>query len=141
MLIADIARRNATFFGDDDAVIDLGGGQWTWAGLDDWSSRMAAVFVDLGVEVGDPVAVLAPNCATYLSFFFACSKSGALGAPLNIRLTASELGAYLAYVEPKALLVHASLASVGRTLAAAVPTIEHLVGFGGANSCLVLRKL
>jgi long-chain acyl-CoA synthetase len=133
VLIADIARRNATFFGDDDAVIDLGGGQWTWAGLDDWSSRMAAVFVDLGVEVGDPVAVLAPNCATYLSFFFACSKSGALGAPLNIRLTASELGAYLAYVEPKALLVHASLASVGRTLAAAVPTIEHLVGFGGVH--------
>ena len=30
----------------------------------------------LGLGVGDRVAILAPNCPTYLAMFFACSKSG-----------------------------------------------------------------
>ena len=93
---------------------------------------MANVFVDaLGLGVGDRVAVLAPNCPTYLATFFACSKSGVVGAPLNIRLTLSELAAYLGYVEPRALLAHASLAPLARELDASVAALEHVVGFGG----------
>ena len=132
MLIADIVRRNAWCFADDDAVVDVDGGRWSWSELDDRSSRMANVFVDaLGLGVGDRVAVLAPNCPTYLAFFFACSKSGVVGAPLNIRLTLTELAAYLGYVEPRALLAHASLAPLARELGASVAAIEHVVGFGG----------
>ena len=136
MLIADIVRRNAWCFADDDAVVEVDGGRWSWSELDDRSSRMANVFVDaLGLGVGDRVAVLAPNCPTYLAFFFACSKSGVAGAPLNIRLTRPELAAYLGYVEPRALLAHASLAPLARELGASVAAIEHVVGFGGDHGC------
>ncbi len=113
-------------------MVDVDGGRWSWSELDDRSSRLANVFVDaLGLGVGDRVAVLAPNCPTYLAFFFACSKSGVAGAPLNIRLTLTELAAYLGYVEPRALLAHASLAPLARELRASVAAIEHVVGFGG----------
>ena len=132
MLIADIVRRNAWCFSDDDAVVDVEGGRWSWSELHEWSSRMANVFVGaLGLGVGDRVAVLAPNCPTYLATFFACSKSGVVGAPLNIRLTLAELASYLGYVEPRALLAHASLAPLARELDASVPALEHVVGFGG----------
>jgi long-chain acyl-CoA synthetase len=54
-----------------------------------------------------------------------------VGAPLNIRLTLTELSAYLSYVEPRALLAHATLAPMARELGTAVPALEHVVGFGG----------
>ena len=54
-----------------------------------------------------------------------------VGAPLNIRLTLAELAAYLGYLEPRALLAHASLAPLARELDASVAALEHVVGFGG----------
>ena len=133
MLVADIVRRNAAFFGGDDAVVDVAGGRWSWDDLHEWSSRLANAFAGLGLGLGDVAAILAPNCATYLAAFFACSKSGVVGAPLNIRLTPGELRAYLDYVEPRALLVHASVAQLGRELGGAVAAIEHVVGFGDGH--------
>ena len=137
MLVADIVRRNRRFFGGDNAVVDVDGRGWSWTELDEWSTRMGHVFSDLGAGAGDRVAILSPNDATYLSFFFACSKTGTVGAPLNIRLTASELGAYLAYVEPNLLLVHASQAELGHRLAEECAAIRHLLGFGGDHGCEV----
>ena len=126
-------RRNAAFFGGDDAVVDVAGGRWSWDDLHEWSSRLANAFAGLGLGLGDVAAILAPNCATYLAAFFACSKSGVVGAPLNIRLTPGELRAYLDYVGPRALLVHASVAQLGRELGGAVAAIEHVVGFGDGH--------
>lgn len=137
MLVADIARRNRRFFAADDAVLDVDGRRWSWTQLDEWSTRLAHVLVDHGAHPGDRVAMLSPNDATCLSFFFSCSKSGILGAPLNIRLTESELGSYLAYVEPTLLLVHASQAELGQRLADACITIRHTLGFGGDHGCAI----
>src|SRR4051794_18472336 len=101
MLVADISRRNAQFFADEDAVVvggptgEVATATWSWGQLDERSNRLAQLFVELGLAVGDRVAVLAPNDPDYLTFFLACSKSGVLGAPLNIRLAVPELASYL----------------------------------------------
>ncbi len=135
VLVADIVRRNRRFFAADDAVLDVDGRRWSWTQLDEWSTRLAHVLIEHGAGPGDRVAILSPNDATCLSYFFACSKSGILGAPLNIRLTASELGSYLAYVEPTLLLVHADQSALGRRLAEGCSTIRHTLGFGGDHGC------
>jgi acyl-CoA synthetase (AMP-forming)/AMP-acid ligase II len=111
MLVGDIARRNAEFFGDADAVIDPASARRsTWAELDARANRLARALVDLGLRKGDRLAIFAPNCAEYLDFIFGCARSGVIGAALNLRLSGTEIAAYLRNVEPAAALVHASVA-------------------------------
>lgn len=136
MLVADLSSRNARFFPDADAVVDLEGLCWSWSELDRRATTLARVFVHLAVAPGERVALLGPNCPTYLAYFFACSRCGVVGAPLNVRLTPAELARYVAYVRPRMLLVHASLAPLARAVmdhAALADAAEQprLVGFGG----------
>jgi acyl-CoA synthetase (AMP-forming)/AMP-acid ligase II len=133
VLVADISRRNASFFSDDDAVVAGDGAVWSWGQLDERANRMAHLFDTLGLAQGDRVAVLSPNDRDYITFFLACSKSGVLGAPLNIRLTAVELTSYLRYVEPIALLVHVTQRTLALALVEAIPSLQHVIGFGGST--------
>ena len=74
MLISDIVRRNAQYFGDRDAIVVPGQGSTTWAELDVASNQMARLFLDLGLQKGDRVATYAGNCRQFIEFFFACAS-------------------------------------------------------------------
>jgi acyl-CoA synthetase (AMP-forming)/AMP-acid ligase II len=118
-LIGDIVRRNASFFGDDEAVIDPASGRRsTWAELDARANQFARA---IGLEKGERLAILAPNCAEYLDFFFGCARAGVIGAALNIRLSESDIAAYLSLVAPAAVIVDPRLEV---RLPPAVPVIE-----------------
>jgi o-succinylbenzoate---CoA ligase len=81
-------------FGDLDAVV---------AG---WTSRLHA----RGVGQGDRVALLANNGLAPLALLFAVRRLGAALAPLNTRLTRSELLPLVERLRPKVVLAEASLA-------------------------------
>jgi acyl-CoA synthetase (AMP-forming)/AMP-acid ligase II len=134
VLVSDIVRRNAQFFADHDAVVVPGGVRHTWRELDTRTNRFANALLDLGLTTGDRLAIYAPNCAEYIEFFFACAKSGVIGAATNIRLAPYETRSYLGYVQPTALLVHADLVDVVNEWLADVPSIKHVIGFGGKHS-------
>jgi acyl-CoA synthetase (AMP-forming)/AMP-acid ligase II len=85
MLVSDIVRRNAKFFGNNDAVVVPGGLTHTWLELDIRTNQFANALLDLGLAKGDRIAVYAPNCSEYVDLFFACAKSGVVGAAVNIR--------------------------------------------------------
>lgn len=131
MLVSDIVRNNARFFGDKEAVVVPGGTTRTWSDLDTRTTRFANALLGLGLSKGDRIALFSPNCGEFLEFFFATAKSGIIGAAVNIRLSAYELSSYLAYVEPAAVLVHADLADNARTWLPDVPSARHVIGFGG----------
>jgi fatty-acyl-CoA synthase len=77
----------------------------TYAELDDASERLAASFLERGLERGDRVATLAANCPENVVVFFACAKAGLVMLPLNWRLAPPELAYQLADSEPALLLV------------------------------------
>jgi acyl-CoA synthetase (AMP-forming)/AMP-acid ligase II len=132
MLVGEIARRNAEFFGDAEAVVDPASGRRsTWAELDERANRFArALSEELGLHKGERLAMFAPNCAEYLDFFFGCARSGVIGAALNIRLSSADIAFYLRHVEPAALLVHGSLAARAEEWLGEVPSIRHVIGVG-----------
>ena len=99
--------------------------------VDQWSSRLANALLGLGLQAGDRVAILAPNCATYLAFFFACSKSGLVGVPLSIRLTPAELHLVPALRRAQGDARPRPPAGLGRELHEAVGAIGHLAGCEG----------
>jgi acyl-CoA synthetase (AMP-forming)/AMP-acid ligase II len=131
VLVSDIVRKNAEYFGPRDAVVAPDTRTASWAELDERTDRLAKVLQRLGLTKGDRLAMFAPNCVEYVEFFFACAKSGVIGAPLNLRLSPAELTAYVNYVEPAAVLVHADEAEAARAWLAAVSSVNHAIGFGG----------
>ena len=133
MLVSDIVRRNAIFFPDNDAVVVPGDRTVSWAELDQRTNQLARGFRQLGLEKGDRVAAYALNRAEYLEFFFACAKSGVIGAALNARLAPAELRAYLDYVEPGAVLVDVDLNEQADTFVSEVSSLRHVVGVGAGH--------
>ncbi|MFN3215889.1 MAG: AMP-binding protein [Acidimicrobiales bacterium] len=130
MLVSDIVRRNAEFFGDRDATVLPDGSSKTWAGVEDRSSRLANALLALGLTKGDRCATFASNAPEYIEFFFGCAKAGVIGATTNIRLAPVELASYLSYVEPAAILVSADQADAARRFVDDVASIRHVIGFG-----------
>lgn len=133
MLVSAIVRRNAECFAARDAIVEPGRPTLSWAALEARTNRLARAFARLGLARGDRLAVLAPNAGEHLQLFFAEAKSGVVGAPMNIRLTVHELASYCRYIEPGALVAHASLVDTARAVAAAAPGIRHLIGFGAGH--------
>jgi acyl-CoA synthetase (AMP-forming)/AMP-acid ligase II len=133
MLVGDIVRRNAVFHAEYDAVVVPDGITRSWRELDLRTNLFANALGGLGLTKGERLVMYAPNCPEYIDFFFGCAKSGVIGAAANIRLAPYETGSYLSYVEPSAVLVHADVLPAAREWLDSVPSVKHLIGFGGEH--------
>ena len=77
----------------------------TYGELNESTSRLAGALVSqLGIQPGDRVAILDRNCAAYLELVLALDKAGAVAAPVNWRLTASEVKLIVEDIKPKLIV-------------------------------------
>lgn len=84
------------------ALVDRSsGGRWSYAELDMYADRWAALLRGAGVGKGERVATLAGNRAELAGLFFACGRIGAALVPLNWRLPAPEIAPILADAAPR----------------------------------------
>jgi acyl-CoA synthetase (AMP-forming)/AMP-acid ligase II len=67
----------------DKACVIFYGREMTFGQLDDYSDRFAAYLAAQGLEKGDRVAVLMPNCPQFLIAFYGILKLGAIHVPVN----------------------------------------------------------
>ncbi len=51
--------------------------------IHEWSLRFAAALHDLGVQKGDRVAILLPNCPQYMIAYFGILRLGAVASPMS----------------------------------------------------------
>lgn len=94
--IAAAALRAADLFGNRPALVDEDGRTLTFRAYIDRALDVAAALVASGVEVGDRIAIWAPNCADYAVTVLGIQFAGAALVPLNTRFTvieASEISA------------------------------------------------
>lgn len=112
--VTDFIDRARTVYGERVGVVDepdqpapsLGG--VTYAELDVLARRQAARLDELGLEVGDRIAVVSHNSARLLASFFGVAGSGRVLVPVNFRLRPDEVsyivkhsGARVLYVDPE----------------------------------------
>lgn len=70
----------------DDPFVRCGGDWVTFAELDGRSAALAAGLAERGVQQGDRVAVVLPNCEEMIVTIFALARLGAVQVPINIFL-------------------------------------------------------
>lgn len=83
--------------------------RWSWAELDAAVALAAGRLRDDGVGAGNRVALLAGNHPAVVMLFFAVRRLGAALAPLNARLTGTELEPLLRRLAPARVLAEDAL--------------------------------
>ena len=112
--VTDFIDRARTVYGDRLGVVDEPSqpaaplGDLTYAELHALARRQAARLDELGIGVGERVAVVSHNSARLLTSFFGVAGSGRVLVPVNFRLSADEVsyivehsGARVLYVDPE----------------------------------------
>jgi acyl-CoA synthetase (AMP-forming)/AMP-acid ligase II len=112
--------RLAEELGDKPAVVMGGSGQsLSYAELEETSNRVAHVFADLGLGVGDHVAILMENELDLFPVVWAAQRSGLFYTPVNWHLTVDEATYIVDNCEATVLVSSPSLESLAVSAVAA----------------------
>jgi len=117
LTVSDFIERAVQVYGDRVGVVDEPDqpatplGEITYAALGDLALRQAARLDELGLAVGDRVAVVSHNSARLLASFFGVSGSGRVLVPINFRLSPEEIRYIVHHSGARVLLVDPELES------------------------------
>jgi acyl-CoA synthetase (AMP-forming)/AMP-acid ligase II len=111
MQLPDLLANSAARFPARECVVG-GGGELSFADVDDRAGRAAAALREAGAGLGSRVALLARNEPEYFELQVAVQRAGAILVPLNHRLAARELRAILGDCEPEVIVYGSEFADV-----------------------------
>lgn len=103
--IASLLESTAARFPDKTAAIE-GDRAITYAQMDDWASRVAAVLQDHGVRPGDVVALCCPNTLDFVACYYGALKCGATIMPINFLLKSADIAVQLRHTAAPVFLCH-----------------------------------
>jgi fatty-acyl-CoA synthase len=118
-------QRSAAVHPDRTAIID-GHRTFTYAAMAAETTRLANALRAKGLQQGDRVAYLAPNCAEMLIGHFAVPLAGGVLVSINTRLSAEEIAAIVEHSGAVFLLADAPLVEPAREKLAAVTTLHEI---------------
>lgn len=131
---------------DKPAIIMAGSGEtMSYGQMEARSNRVAHLLRSLGLQRGDTVAVLMPNCLTYLPIIWGAQRAGLVFVAMSTKLTAEEATYILVDSGAKALFTSAGLATVAVEAAAQLPkaakfTVESgVAGFTALEAALAAQ--
>ena len=107
-LLHDALRKRASEEPDRVAIV-FEGRSLTFADLDAESNRLAHGLRALRLEAGDRLGIFMPNCPEVEIAFYAASKLGAVGCPLNSSYREREVTYQLNDSGARMLITHAKL--------------------------------
>ena len=138
--LTDLAARRALYSPNRVAFVDFRNGnrfEYSYRYFNEKTNRLAASLIDMGVNPGDRVAILADNGIEHLECCFASWKIGAIHVPLNWRASATELSHFLQSTTPKIIVVQKRfrdlLDRAARTLSSSLKM--QMVTIGNSTGC------
>jgi len=128
-LLHEALPRVAAVYPDKVAVI-VGGQSYTYAELEDQSSRLAAALRGRGLERGDRVAIYMDNTWPCVVGIYAVLKAGGVFLVINPQTKHDKLAFVLNDCAVRHLLTDAHLAFVFQSVLATVPSLTHVIVSG-----------
>lgn len=132
MTVGNVLRRCAANYPDKTALI-CGDERINYAELNRRVNGLANSFLEMGLQKGDRVALLAHNCPEFVEVYFACAKSGGVVVPINNLLKQKELMQIFEYIKPRFLIFDKDFTSIVRSNDAEVKAIEFPVELHGES--------
>ena len=108
------------------AIID-GEYVYSYQQLDMYSNRFAAALARLGVEKGDRVGLLAPNCVEFEIGFFGIIKAGAVVTTINSGYREREIAHQLENSGAEVLVLHESLLKMAEAARDSAPELKRII--------------
>ena len=139
--VADFLDRAANVYGDRIGVVDEPGvagslGEITYTEMNNRVRGMARRLEDLGVGVGDRVAIVSPNSAKFLISFWGTSKYGRVLVPINFRLNTDEIAYVIKHSGARVLLVDPEQYDMVKDI-----DVERLIVLDGVNDAVFFAPL
>ena len=134
--IVDVIKRNATVWADRTAFV-FGDRRISHADYFRRVERLAAALSDLGVVVGDRVAVVSDNDPEFVELYGAAAWLGAILVPINWRLSADEIAYIVGDASPKLVIAGASHQEIFRAARPEFAGISRWIGIGFATAPFV----
>jgi len=103
MLFSYVAEKNAKYHPQKTFIVDEEKRR-TFDAFYRRTNALARGLLSRGLKAGDRVAVLNHNALENVETFFGVMKAGGIAVPINVRLTASEVGEILRDADPSLIL-------------------------------------
>jgi len=103
------------------------GKEITYKELKELSDKFARALQDLGIQKGDRVVLLLPNCPQFVIAFYGIMKAGAIPCPLNPLYTGEELKYFFKDLEPRIVLTLDAFYSKVKEAEKVTPQIERII--------------
>ena len=129
MYITQALKRSAQIYGDQLATV-YGDRERTWAEVGARVAKFAGALQELGMEIGDRVAMLSLNSDLYLEYFYAVPWAGGVFVPINIRLASPEVAFWLNDSESRILLIDERFLPMLEELDGQLETVERVIYAG-----------
>jgi long-chain acyl-CoA synthetase len=126
MNIGDILSHSSKLYGDKVAISSREG-QVTYREFESTCRRLGQIFVDLGLNRGDRIAILDFNSLSYSIAHFALPACGLVTLPLNHRLAPLELIEILKDAGASALIYSPAFMDVVEKIRHKVPSLTHFI--------------
>ena len=130
--LADLLRRTAARLPDKLAIV-CGDTAWSYREFDGVCDRLCQSLRDIGVGVGDKVAILSRNSHSFLAMRFALARAGAVLVPVNIMLKPQDMAYILRHSQARLLCTDTELAPLARASAALDTAIEQFIWLPGES--------
>jgi benzoate-CoA ligase family protein len=111
--------------GGKTAIISEGH-TWTYAQTCEQINRVGNGLKELGVQQGQRVLLLVPDCPEFVAAYFGAIKIGAVAVPTNTALRPSDYAYFLDESEAIVLIVHSSLYPQVEPVLAQRKTLRHV---------------
>src|SRR3989339_182871 len=129
MLLANTLKKACKFFPRKEAIVCCNH-RWTYEEFFGRLSRFSYYLKGAGIEKGDRVAILHPNCHCFLEVYYAIALRGAAAVPLNCRLSAGELALIMNDAGARVLIADPRFRETADRMRADLPTVEKIIWTG-----------
>jgi acyl-CoA synthetase (AMP-forming)/AMP-acid ligase II len=132
MILTETLTKALKLFPQKQAIV-CGGKHWTYQEFCDRINRLSHCLKGFGIKKDDKVAILHPNCHTFLEAYYAIPQIGAISVPINHRLSPREVAFILQDSESKILIVDSMFKNQIDPIRKEIRGIEKILWTGGAK--------
>ena len=106
----------------------------TYAEFNRAANALGHYFRGLGIEKGDKIAIMLPNCPEFIISYFAAQKLGAVAVTMNVLSTPYELRHLIGDSDAKLFITQGVLAKRYEEIKNDLPLCKHLLATNGIDT-------